>query len=281
MSFQGFNQFKFDFAFENVQVRTVDSKRDVFKSAFPRHMHPFYELHYIIGGKGTLVLDNEKYELSAGDLFFTAPKVYHAQLTDVSDNMEEYHFAFELIQGKNANTSEIVKFFQKTNFYICKDKCGIGALFAEIEKETTLQQAGFSSVVRALLQTILLKTARNYFQERTAAENKNISEERRQLILDEAFLYSYKDVTLQSLSELLYLDVRQIQRIIYKKYGMSFVQLRTHARLSAAQNMICNGEGTLLEIAGKCGYENYAYFTKIFKEKFGVLPSEYKKTHKE
>lgn len=281
MSFKGFNQFQFDFMLENMRIRTVDAKRERFKNPFPRHMHPFYELHYIIKGKGTLVLDDEQYELSAGHLFFTAPKVYHAQLTDIEDNMEEYHFAFEILQNDKVKIGEIGKFFKQTDFYICKDTCNIKSLFEEIERETNLQQIGFSSVVCAFLQTILLKTARNYFQERNETANKNILEERRQLVLDEAFLYSYKDVTLQSLSDFLHLDVRQIQRIIYKKYGMSFVQLRMHSRLSAAQNMIANNEGTLLQIAERCGYENYAYFAKIFKEKFGVLPSEYKKLHKE
>lgn len=280
MSFKGFNEFKFDFTIENMWVRTVDASRGLLHTDFPRHMHPIVELHLIIAGKGELVLDDARYDLSEGDLFFTGPKVYHTQLTDPKDNMQEYCLMLEFLPTDKSKLNEIAKFFLQKNFYICKDKHGIKFLFEEIEKETSLQQVGFISIVCSLLQTILLKTARNYFQETEKTKKSKKSEERRHLLLDEAFLYSYKTVTLQSLADLLHLDVRQIQRIIFKRYGISFIELRTQSRLSVAQKMIDNNEGTLLEIAEKCGYDNYAYFAKLFKKRFGVLPSEYRKKDK-
>ncbi len=278
MNFYGLKQLNFDIQFDNAHIKMISAGRGLFLTAFPSHMHPFFELHYIIKGKGTLVLDDTSFELSAGDLFFTAPKIYHAQLTDPDDNMEEYHISFEFLSDDKTRMGEVINFFIERQFYVCRDNQNIKALFEEMEKEASLQQVGFSSAVPALLQLILLKTARNYYRKNAKMTSIAIPDERRHLLLDEAFLYSYKDLTLQSLAELLHLDIRQIQRIIYKRYGMSFVELRTHYRLSAAQNMIEGSSESLLKIAEKCGYDNYAYFTKLFKQKFGVLPSEYRKT---
>ena len=96
MNLKKFNPTRLDVTLENIVFRIIDIDKGEFEQSFPRHMHPFYELHYIIGGKGWLLLDGEEYSLSCGDIFITAPKVYHAQLTDSADYMREYHIAFEI-----------------------------------------------------------------------------------------------------------------------------------------------------------------------------------------
>lgn len=45
-------------------------------------------------------------------------------------------------------------------------------------------------------------------------------------------------------------------------------------RLQKAYNMIIAKNGSVSEIAFLCGFENMSYFSRIFKEKFGCLPSE-------
>ena len=123
-----------------------------------------------------------------------------------------------------------------------------------------------------------MNTFRNFLPKKESPSSNQVVPDNRQLVLDEAFLYSYKDISLDDLAARLYLDVRQTQRIIKQKYGMNFVDMRTHMRLSAAQNMIRTGQGTLSEISEMCGFANYAHFINVFKKKFGVSPSKYKKS---
>lgn len=47
-----------------------------------------------------------------------------------------------------------------------------------------------------------------------------------------------------------------------------------HFRLEKAKDQISNKTGSVSEVAYACGFENLSHFSKIFKEKFGHLPSE-------
>ncbi|MEG0501781.1 MAG: helix-turn-helix transcriptional regulator, partial [Cellulosilyticaceae bacterium] len=47
-------------------------------------------------------------------------------------------------------------------------------------------------------------------------------------------------------------------------------------RLEKAKEMIRNTELTIKEIGINIGYEDPNYFTKIFRKKIGITPSEYR-----
>lgn len=49
----------------------------------------------------------------------------------------------------------------------------------------------------------------------------------------------------------------------------------TETRMQKALEMMYNGAFVVQEIAEKVGYTNVNYFSKCFKKKFGVPPSQY------
>ena len=50
-----FSKLRIEFDAENLHVAVLNANRMVFFESFPSHQHGFYELHYIFGGKGTLI----------------------------------------------------------------------------------------------------------------------------------------------------------------------------------------------------------------------------------
>jgi AraC-like DNA-binding protein len=46
-------------------------------------------------------------------------------------------------------------------------------------------------------------------------------------------------------------------------------------RLQRAATLLEKKSGTVSEIAFDVGFENLSYFSKVFQEKYGKLPSEY------
>ena len=47
-----------------------------------------------------------------------------------------------------------------------------------------------------------------------------------------------------------------------------------HMRLQRASDLLVSKAGNVAEIADQCGFNSLSYFSKVFKEKFGVTPSE-------
>lgn len=48
-------------------------------------------------------------------------------------------------------------------------------------------------------------------------------------------------------------------------------------RLTSAANMLKATDDTVLEICTKCGFSNSSYFGKLFKDKYGITPLNYRK----
>ena len=66
----------------------------------------------------------------------------------------------------------------------------------------------------------------------------------------------------------------QLHRKLKALSGKSANQLITEIRLNEAHRLLKSNAGSVSEIAYSVGYSNLSYFTKSFKEKFGVLPSK-------
>jgi len=66
----------------------------------------------------------------------------------------------------------------------------------------------------------------------------------------------------------------QLHRKLKALIGKSANQLITEIRLNEAHRLLKLKAGSVSEIAYSVGYSNLSYFTKSFKEKFGILPSK-------
>jgi len=54
------------------------------------------------------------------------------------------------------------------------------------------------------------------------------------------------------------------------------MQYITSLRIAAAKGYLENSDKSIAEIAAAVGYENALYFSRIFKKRTGMTPSEYK-----
>ncbi len=82
-------------------------------------------------------------------------------------------------------------------------------------------------------------------------------------------------ITLNELSDRLYLSVPHLSRFFKKYYGMNFSSYLNEVRLSNAVVEMNDSNKSLTRIAYDNGFPNNAAFTKAFREKFGCTPKIY------
>jgi two-component system response regulator YesN len=75
------------------------------------------------------------------------------------------------------------------------------------------------------------------------------------------------------------LSPNYLSQLFTRYAGEGFVEYITAAKIAAAKTMLLKGEGPVYEIAGKLGYENAFYFSKVFKKLEGVSPREFLRSH--
>ncbi len=87
-----------------------------------------------------------------------------------------------------------------------------------------------------------------------------------------------KPLTLKELSDKTYISVAKIQKLFYEKHTCAPMQYFNQLKIEAAIELISNTTLTYSEIASQLGFHSAAYFSRIFKKKTGMSPSEYTKS---
>jgi AraC-like DNA-binding protein len=71
----------------------------------------------------------------------------------------------------------------------------------------------------------------------------------------------------------------QLYRKLYALTGFSPSRFIRHLRLKRAVKLLEQQQGSITHVAFEVGFGNLSYFTKCFKEEFGISPSEYSKQY--
>lgn len=89
----------------------------------------------------------------------------------------------------------------------------------------------------------------------------------------------YRDASLQELAEMLNCSESALSRQIRRLTGETFTGLVQERRFERAKRLL---EETMLpvsDIAAAVGYENFSYFYRCFRQRFGCSPNRYRKRH--
>ena len=68
-----------------------------------------------------------------------------------------------------------------------------------------------------------------------------------------------------------------LNRVVKKRSGMTLVELGQQICLEEAADMLIHTDKGIGHIIQEAGYVNRTYFYRIFQEKYGMTPLEYRK----
>ena len=103
-----------------------------------------------------------------------------------------------------------------------------------------------------------------------------------QRLVDAATAYvennlSNSDITVETMSEALNMSRVHLYKRLNAITGLSPSEFIRDLRLRHAEQLILKSQLSVSEISYRVGFNNPRYFSKYFKEKYGVIPSQYKK----
>ena len=90
--------------------------------------------------------------------------------------------------------------------------------------------------------------------------------------------YRSKNFNYKALAKCSGLGYSYFSELFSSAYGTTPVKLVTRLRLDLAKEMLIAARYKIGEIAEMCGFENAYYFSKVFKQHFGLPPSKYAKS---
>jgi AraC-like DNA-binding protein len=86
-----------------------------------------------------------------------------------------------------------------------------------------------------------------------------------------------KKITLSQLANRHHISIELLIRIFKKTLGISPIQYLIQMRIDEAKQLLLLSQDPIATIAEKVGFEDQLYFSRVFKKKVGITPSQFRK----
>jgi len=107
-------------------------------------------------------------------------------------------------------------------------------------------------------------------------EDNDKGPDMRNYLIDYLTSNKINNITLEELSQKMYLNKKQINRIVKKRYNMTFKQKQIRFRIENAKKHLAETTLSVDQIAVLVGYTNLTSFYKAFRKLVGVTPKTYR-----
>ena len=96
-------------------------------------------------------------------------------------------------------------------------------------------------------------------------------------IMDEIKEHYTENITLTGLAEKYSISVSYLSELLKEHLQLSFSEYISSKRNQKAKELLADDSLSIEQIAEQTGYNDYFYFTKVFKKNTGISPSKYRK----
>lgn len=243
---------------------------------FQGEQHPFWELVYVDDGSIHARDGEQDWQLSAGELLFHAPDVFHFA---EGDGIHRGHIFIISFTAR----SKALRRLQGLKIMLPQR---LRALISGIMREASacydmetdglypLAEApkGGDQLIRLYLEELLIMLYRQLTDGPTAPQPRDLPGE---IIL---YLNSrvYSTLSIPALCAHLHYGKTLLSRVFREETGQSIMQYYRGLKLSEAKRLLREPERTVAEIAALLCYDTPQYFSRVFRQETGLTPSQYR-----
>ncbi len=231
-----------------------------------------YLFFIVLDGRGEVSYENKRYHISAGDcVWLDCTRPYsHESSADEPWSLMWVHF--NGITAKHYYES----FIQHSNSFLFRPRNLV--LFTDTLTQLYQVQQTKSSLIELMSNKYITDIITLCFTEsRLEHEGEySIPEKLSQIHTYLEDHYAEK-ITLEKLSSQFFISKFHLSREYKKIYGITLLSDLTAKRISHAKSMLRFSDSSIESIALATGFQDAAYFSKVFKKSENMTPIEYRK----
>jgi len=233
-----------------------------------------YQINYITQGSGIFETREGQFQVVPGSILILRPGMWHRYRPDPTTGWNEHYLGF--------NGEFCAHLFHEGFFASGKPVLYIGfqeyilKLFFEIiqqikDEKTGHQQVGASKTILMLSEIL------------SVIRNQEFAGKTIERTIRKACLYFRENlntnVNIEKLAAELNVGYSYFRQMFRKYTGISPTQYHLSLRIQKAKDLLISTNQSFKEIAIDLGFESYFYFSRIFKDKTGKSPLEFRKEH--
>lgn len=244
--------------------------------------HDYLEIAYVFSGEGKYRIEDGIYSVQEGDLVILNPGVRHQALGCPEAEVPSTEFFVGFSDIRITGCPE--NFLPLPGGQYVLHTAGelrqrLLKICSSMEAENAVRRQGRYFMMKAYLMQMLLLIIREQCEPMVrptgcafeSANKKYVVEQIMNYIEDH---YSEK-ISLDQIAENMYLSPFYISRIFKSETGNAPIRYLINIRLEKAKELLEGGyEGSIQEVAAQVGYDDAYHFSKLFKKRYGISPSQ-------
>lgn len=233
------------------------------------HWHEFFEMEFIISGKGVHLFNGVEYELKSGSAFMLTPLDFHKVVP--VDNLELCTIMFPDTAVDSNLLANLWKFEDKHRMLtLFPDKHEkfillFNILFSEIRTPKNYSKKIINNILECLFISFLSGTEKNTNE----SSYFNTSIQKALSYLHANFRNSPSLIEAATISGY---APNYFSTVFKKITGKTYSKYLNDLRLNFAQQLIINSDLSLTEICFASGFESLANFYRMYKSVYGFSP---------
>lgn len=262
------------------------SKMDFnYKSTHPRILHKhetFLEVLYVRSGTGVYIIENERYDISKGDIIINNANALHDEDPNMSRDLNMYCITVSDVHIKELPSNCLIPagcvpvFPAEEHAEIVESTMAMIYVLLATEPDENVETC--YHLTMALLSQLIGISRRNIHQDGTkrSRTNQDIISARVKHYIDSHYDEYF---TLEDIGEELCISPYYLSHAFKLSTGFSPMHYTTRRRLGEAQSLLTMTDKPIAEIALSIGFGSQNHLHRLFKKYIGMSPGEYRKTY--
>lgn len=239
----------------------------------------------IVEGQGYWLETGEAREVSKGDVLVLPPArsglFRSSQLTPVQ--LVYFRFCPELMSGllTMAERHYFDRLAGKSNrmLRLLPASHQIAKLFSDLRNKT---EAHNVLLVRCQMLQIVGHALAREIAPASRAESATLSATKRiRVLLENLTEEEFLNASAEELATYCGCSLRHFSRLFLQHFGTSLRSRQTETRLIKARRLIGETDSRVMTVAAACGYRHLGVFNGLFKKRFGMTPTQWRRIARE
>ena len=228
--------------------------------------NPMAELLYVQKGSLHSVADGRKQVLLPGDFVIYGPNQWHMQYADTDVSPRCLRIFFE-IQGS-------LEALQNRKFSVSE---GTDFIFAQLLQEQERKESYADEMILALLNQLICLLMRQTDGKPVA--DRGMKGENRIIHRTQVYVstHVWEELSVPFVAQRVNMSPSYLTALFHKHLDISPAEYIRRVKLQESKQMIRENKLNFTEIAAELQYSTVHHFSRQFKEKFGITPTEYAK----
>ena len=263
----------------NLSENWLDKKKrvtiteKVCKDPIALHMHDYFEIELITGGRGFQNLNGSGYELKRGSMYCLSPIDFHAVIPEGNLPLINISFAQNIISPRLLR----LLIAHDKNKVIQLDETALGKFEFLIDLLTDgngVNDAESETYIKNLLECLIIMIIRHagISHDAGSANGSFPMQECMRYI----FLHFNEAPSMKDISKMSGYSPGHFSKCFHDATGKTYIDFLTGLKLNYAKILLLSTDEPIISVSESCGFSSLSNFNRSFRKATGMSPTEFR-----